>query len=222
MNIQTDPDDSGSFIAQSGVYFIRVLLDMARRPEASASIRADAKIIMEWIGYSSGDLTLDQCEKISRGWKAYIAIGLAPSEKLQSAFTQFRATLPIVTTQDRPTEQVMDAFDRMLATDNEIKVKRAADAKAVEERFRALSQTLAARETPDASWWRQQTPLVRRWVFVAVVWAAFTFIYALFFDPFEVGGWLSMGGDEMNKLALIMLAPVAGGAVSYSYQRWVR
>lgn len=212
--------DEADLLRQSGMMFLSELRAVGSSPEAPEGMRKDWTIVAEWLEHTSGDLTSQQSEKLEKAWIAYLAIGLAPSVELQSAFQHYSEQFPDQNKADRAPTAVMNVFDRLLATDAQIKLKRTSDLKAVEERFRPHFDKL--RTEAKSSWWRQQPPMVRNWIFGATVWAAFMLVYAFFFDPFDVGGWKYMDDLETTQLALIALAPVAAGVVAFVYRKWVR
>lgn len=212
-------------IRQSGTVFIRELLSDGLQPDIPPQLREDRLTIADWLGYNVGELTTPQSQKLEKAWNAYLAIGLAPSMELQTAFDHYGRTIQDVDKADRAPPEVMRVFDRLLATDEQIKIKRSADLQNLETRFRPHFDKL--RPKAKGSWWRRQPPIVRNWVFASAVWVALVAIYAYFFDPFDVGGWdrltsLSSYSDELGQLYLIMLVPVGAGAVTYAYRRWVR
>jgi nitroreductase len=212
--------DEASLLKSSGMKFLGELRQDGARPDAPESMRNDWGVVAGWLGHSAGELSAFQSDKLERAWVAYLAIGLAPSFELQSAFSHYSEQFSDVPKSDRAPTEVMNVFDRLLATDDKIKAKRAADWKAEEERFRPLFAKLKGEKQP--SWWRRQPPLVRNWIFSAAVWAVFMFVYAFFFDAFDTGGWYYMDDDETMRFVLIVLAPVGAGAVFYAYRRWVR
>ncbi len=187
---------------------------------ASNEIRHDWAVVADWIDYQSGDLTLAQSQKLAKAWTAYLAIGVAPSAVLQSTFSHFSEQSGEEDKKDRGPTNIMDVFDRLLADDEKITAKRAADLKIEQERLRPIVDELNRRRQP--SWRRRQPPFVRNCIFLSIVWATFIFLYALFFDPFDTGGWSHMDEAETTQFALIVLAPVGVSIVLYAYRRWVR
>lgn len=122
------------FLADSGKFFITMLkkssADPRLKPGAGGRLKRDWGIIETWLGCSGRELNQNDFDKIGKAWKAYIAIGLAPSFKLQETFDQlsekykkegysFKA--------DKAPTEVMDVFDRLMATEEEIKIKRKSD-----------------------------------------------------------------------------------------------
>lgn len=192
--VKHDPD----FLSQSGVLFIRELLEDGNRNAAPFQIQRDRKIIADWIGYTSGHLSPAQTLQLGRAWNAYLAIGLAPSEQLQHAFTYFAERSTGADQREYPPTEIMHVFDRLLATDEQINLKRAADLKEESQLLSSIfaGLTKTGEETAGLGWWRRQTPLFRNWAFSSAVWATFMLAYALFFDPFGIGGWRNMSEDQ--------------------------
>lgn len=208
------------FLRQSGVMFLDLLRETASHPHGSEGSRKDWAVVARWIGHSSGELTAEQSDKLERAWIAYLAIGVAPSADLQEGFSMFAQQLAGADMRDRPPTEVMDVFDRLMASDAEIKAKRAADMKRTKAELRPLLDSLYKKRRP--SWWRRQPPIVRHWAFGSLLWACVVSIGTLFFDPLNVGGWGYMRDEEIIRFWLIVVVPVAAGAAYYVYRKWVR
>ena len=216
ITISNDTD----FLRQSGPIFVEDLRTDAGLPSASDAVRRDWSIIANWLDHSTGDWTSVQRSKVEKAWIAYLSIGLAPSYELQPGFAMFAEQLKGTDKADRAPTEVMDVFDRLLASEADIERKRAADMKAAKAELQPMLDKLNKKRRPR--WWRRQTPMVRRWIFGAVVWAGLMAVFFGFFDPFDTGGWDRMDDDEMMRFYLIVFAPVAAGAVYYAYRKWVR
>jgi hypothetical protein len=215
-----DASNGSDFLVQSGLIFIGELKADGERSDAPPGIRRDWTILADWLGHKSGELNAVELKKLEGAWMAYLMIGLAPSHKLQPAFSFFSEQNHVVERRDRAPPEIMSVFGRLLATDDEIKIKRAADLARTEEQFRPLLAQLTGKKR--SSWWRRQTPLVRTWIFASVVWSAFLFFYAFFFDPFDVGCWGGMRDEQNARFAVLILAPPIAGFVFYAYRRWVK
>ena len=79
-------DANSEFLVDSGVFFIHMLRKTALAGNAPTGQLEDWQVIEKWLGCKDGNITSVEEEKIRKGWKAYLAIGLAPSFKLQEAF----------------------------------------------------------------------------------------------------------------------------------------
>lgn len=104
----------------------------------------------------------------------------------------------------------MDAFDRLLASDAEIRDKRLRDSEAMQEldltlraaraegRIAAEKQALSTAPRLDSDWWMHDNPAstdpraqwrrdrsaeCRRWVLIALVWFVLAWVLGALFDP---------------------------------------
>ena len=143
--ILTTKADASTFIHESGHYFLTVLADMAKMPDADQQIRDDFATVMEWAGVASPDewhsMTTEQQRKAHEKWaysfEQYLAEGTAPSVKMQGIFDRFRSWLVAVYKnvreklndtykaehgEDLPilTGEVRQVMDRMLASEEDI------------------------------------------------------------------------------------------------------
>jgi len=103
--------------------------EMTRFVEAGVADQAmvrDYETLRNWLGARSGEaLSVEQKEKIARGFEAYLMEGKAPTEDLKGAFSRFRRWLlkiyrEAVNLDVQLTDEVRGVFDRMLATEQEI------------------------------------------------------------------------------------------------------
>lgn len=130
-------DSEIQFLADSGKYFVSTIREMALS-EGTEEIKPIWNVLEDWLECSGRTLNETDLDKIERAWKAYISIGLAPSHRLQEAFDSFsniRRAEGYDFKHDKPPTKVMDAFDKMLATDNEIAEKSKADVEKEAEEF---------------------------------------------------------------------------------------
>lgn len=117
------------FSADSGQFFVLTLKKISEDPGLAPDhgLKSDWRVIEEWLGCADRNLNEIDLDKIARAWKAYIAIGLAPSEKLQDSFdhqSHLYKKQGYSFERDRAPRAVMDVFDRLLATDEEIATKQ--------------------------------------------------------------------------------------------------
>lgn len=126
--------DGQDFLADSGQFFILTLKKFANDTNLSEKARRHSRnewrVIEEWLGCQDRELNENDMDKIAKAWKAYLAIGLSPSAKLQSTFDHFHQSYKdegYTFEMDRAPSAVMDVFDRLLATDKEIRAKQKAD-----------------------------------------------------------------------------------------------
>lgn len=117
------------FFTDSGQFFLLTLKKISKDPSLAPdhSLKSDWRVIEEWLGCGDGNLSESDLDKVGTAWKAYIAIGLAPSEKLQDSFdhqSHLYKKQGYSFEKDKAPEAVMDVFDRLLATDEEIATKQ--------------------------------------------------------------------------------------------------
>lgn len=122
--------DLSTFLHESGHFFYEVMRDLAGDPAAPLQLRGDFETLRAWLG-AEGDapLTVAQHEKFARGFEAYLFEGRAPSIELESLFARFRAWLVAVYREVRNlnvrlNDDVREAFDRMLASEEQIELAR--------------------------------------------------------------------------------------------------
>lgn len=137
--------DLSSVLHEGGHLYLEIFADLASREDAPAEIRADMQRVLDWFGVKGDEnrsaldewnaMTLEQKrphhEQFARGFEAYALEGRAPSLALQPFFARFRAWLLRVYQSAKAlnvelTGEVRGVFDRMLATENEIRAAEAA------------------------------------------------------------------------------------------------
>ena len=70
--------------------------------------------------------------------------------------------------------------------------------------------------------WRGRSKAFRNWAFGSFFWVIGTFLFALFFDPYDVGGWSGMDEDEIFHMFSVMIVPsLFLGAAWFGYKRFV-
>lgn len=217
--IITVSSDTSFLIEMSKVWLTELQQD-SRGPDAPESLRRDWGIVAKWLDHASNDLSDNSLKKFEKAWMAYIAIGVAPSLTLQPIFDDLARKIGEPSTADRAPTEVMDVFDRLLATDKEIELKRALDLEIEKAKLRQIFDEFNC-ET-QKNWWRRKPLVVRKWLFLSFVWMGFITLYSMFFDPFGAGGWESMDEEHTTRFYIIMMAPMGIGAITYAYQRWVK
>jgi hypothetical protein len=118
------------FTADSGLFFIKTLRALSKAGNSSHELTADWKIIEKWLGCEGRGITKDDENRISKAWGSYIGQGLAPSFDLQPTFDMFSKQYKDTGCsfkEDKPPADVIEVFDRLLATDDELKAKRIHD-----------------------------------------------------------------------------------------------
>lgn len=123
--------DRSTFLHETGHFYLEVLGDLARGPNAPDDLKTDYAAVREWLG-AAGDtpLTTAQHEQFARGFEAYLMEGKAPSSELRLAFARFKNWLVgiyqnLTALKVDLTPQVRGVFDRLLATREEIRTAAA-------------------------------------------------------------------------------------------------
>ncbi len=121
--------DLSTFLHESGHLFVRGLADIA---ELSEDAKADLDAMMKFAGVKTLEEfgAVEPQEKLARAFEAYLREGKAPSADLQGAFDRFRAWLINIYKTLRGlnvelNDEIRAVFDRMLATDEEIRAAEA-------------------------------------------------------------------------------------------------
>jgi len=168
-----------------------VLQDLASRPDAPQQIKDDYQLLLDWFGTDKPQT--EHLEMFARGFEQYLGEGKAPTPELQPLFQRFKAWMIQVYRSLKNlnvdlTDEVRGVFDRMIATDEELKAARenvgakpifatAEEAGMTEAEFAAYQETAAAagrkedeRLTADLmreyqreqeKWWKERRAEVR-------------------------------------------------------------
>jgi hypothetical protein len=119
--------DRSTVLHELGHFYLQVMGELASTENAPEKLKEDLKTILDWMGIQSIDeIKTEHHEQFARGFEAYLFEGKAPSARLRKAFASFRAWLiqvykSVTALQVNLTPEVRDVFDRMLATEEEIK-----------------------------------------------------------------------------------------------------
>lgn len=159
-----EKSDLSTFLHETGHFYWSLLSEMAAHPEAPDGLRADWQAVRDWVKAEEGKpLTVEQEEKIARGFEQYLREGKAPSAGLKAAFAKFKKWLTDIyrAASDLGVEindEVRGVFGRLLATDEQIAATRAEDvdlakrpANAAESLQQAAEETQASRLTETES-----------------------------------------------------------------------
>jgi hypothetical protein len=128
--------DLSTFLHEMGHFFWKVQSDIAKLPGAETrfpEIYKDVQAVRDWVGAEGGaTLSVEQEEKIARGFEAYLFEGKAPSVDLENAFRSFKAWLlriyrSLKSLNVTINNDIREVFDRMLATDAEIELMKLTD-----------------------------------------------------------------------------------------------
>ena len=123
-------DSFSEFHEDSAAFFLHMMRDIAQMPTASQQQVNDLKILEAWLGCEDRELTNQDEEKMSKAWKAYMAMGIAPSIALQQSFDYAKKSLKsegYSFEADRPPTNVIGVFKRLMASDKEIELKQKFD-----------------------------------------------------------------------------------------------
>lgn len=112
------------FLLDSAEYFYDMFCKFKDLPTASDQMKDDFTNLQKWLDESSRQSGSDYKPHLRKAWQAYLAVGVAPSFELQPLFDSKKNN---ELAKGKPPVKIMDIFDRMLATDKDIAIKRQAD-----------------------------------------------------------------------------------------------
>lgn len=139
----TPKADLSTFIHESGHFFLEVMGDLARDPNAPQDIVDDYAAIVRFLGVSSREeIGREQHEKLARAFESYLGEGKAPVPELAGVMARMRAWMLQVYKTLRAldvelNDEIRGVFDRMLVGD--AAVTRAESAANMEPLFREAS-----------------------------------------------------------------------------------
>lgn len=132
--------NESTFIHESGHYFLDVLTDVAMKENAPAQVKADVQTLMDWFEVKDLEewrsLSIDEQraahEQFARGFEQYLREGEAPSTALEKVFKAFKDWLTKIykSSEELQVEispEVRAVYDRLLATDEQIRAKEEID-----------------------------------------------------------------------------------------------
>lgn len=123
-------DKNSDFSVDSGVFFIHTLKQMANEKDATTEFKSLWNVIETWLDCKNRELSKSDENKIAKAWKAYYAIGKSPSIELQPAFDMFSKKYReegYCYSSDKAPSEVINVFDKLMATDEQIEAKRKSD-----------------------------------------------------------------------------------------------
>lgn len=133
-------NEDSDFKMDSGIFFIHTLRKITLLEKSlPTQIINDWRVIERWLGCANREISKQDEESIRKAWRAYYALGLAPSFKLQDSFDSFAKQYKIEghsNKGEKPPAEIMDVFDRLLATDDELAAKRKHDMGEEQERLK--------------------------------------------------------------------------------------
>lgn len=152
--------NESTFIHESGHYFLDVLTDVAMKENAPAQVKADVQTLMDWFGVKDLEewrsLSIDEQraahEQFARGFEQYLREGEAPSSALEKVFKAFKDWLTKIyrSSEELQVEispEVRAVYDRLFATDEQIRAKREAKAPAFDFDMKSEEPTNPAVKT---------------------------------------------------------------------------
>ncbi len=118
----TKDANASTFIHETGHAWLEELMRDARHEAAPDDVRADARIVRDWLRNDGGALKTSQHERFARGFEQYMREGVAPSPELSGVFAKFRNWLATVYQSLKGlgpeiSDDVRSVFDRLLSTD---------------------------------------------------------------------------------------------------------
>ncbi|WP_146204387.1 hypothetical protein [Massilia glaciei] len=196
--------------AEMGFLPLEIMLDQYRKSSCAPSIQTDLKTVFAWLGQDIGELTAQSEVLYRRGYLAYLSIGVAPSFQLQKSFDMaFAHPEARARAKHKPPEAVMDAFDRMFASDSEIASKRKHD---WEVETAQMSQALnKVRVSHSGTGWLVNfvigtTEKARLFRAVSVAWCVWVLLRTEIY--FELVGFQFHQWDEEMLVANLLALPV--------------
>jgi hypothetical protein len=211
------------FMADSGVFFIDTLRSLAMQGGPS-SIMVDWLIIEKWLECSGRELTEDDRHDIAKAWRAFLAMGIAPTPDLQDSIKfiardyqksgrDYRV--------DLPPQEVIGVFARLLGASDVVPTPSSHPPK-------RTSPTQSEGKSPPISPKNSATSSTssrskRRWIFVCGSWLVLSFGYIQIFAPFgrSFGDRYMQDGQLAQSLAL-MSVPIVAWILAETYKRFVR
>lgn len=130
--------DLSTFLHETGHFFLEVLADLASQQGAPADVQNDMAAVLKWFGVPDVatwmGYSLEQKrkyhEKFAESFEQYLFEGKAPSEELRPMFQRFREFMTgvykslqnfLAKYDNKLSDEVRAVFDRLIATDEQIK-----------------------------------------------------------------------------------------------------
>ena len=207
-------------LVDSGLVFINTIKNLSQDENPAPEIISAWQVIETWLRCEGREITKDDEIKILKAWKSYLAIGLAPSFKLQPTFDTFSNQYKEAGysfKEDKPPAKIMDLFDRLVATKEELKSKRNHDWEEENKKFEKILKS-----SPKKLTLKQKIPPFKRNTRILIVASIAWFFWVIFrtSDDYELLGIdLYQWDDDMFLANSILPILVAWLAVK-SY-KWV-
>jgi hypothetical protein len=211
------------FMADSGVFFIDTLRSMAIQGGPS-SIVDDWRVIEKWLECSGRELTEVDRHDIAKAWRAFLAMGVAPSPELQDAIKSIAHDYQKSGRDyrmDLPPQEVIGVFARLLgAPDAPSATGPALARQPLPPKPKAPhSITPPSAPTTPSSTSRSN----RRWIFICGSWLVLSFGYIQLFAPFGRSfGDRYMQDEQFAQSLALMSVPIVAWILTEIYKRFVR
>lgn len=214
--------DNSDFLVDSGAFHINLLRTLAEENDPSPQMLNDWRVIEKWLQCTGRPLNHKDNEKIGRAWRAYIAIGVAPSDKLQISFSTLsdnykQQGLSFIS--DKPPTEVMDVFDRLMATDDEIKKKRPRDHEVEKKKIETMLKKSPSTKIIK-SWLETLSKNKRIFIAFVIAWAAWVIVRTSGHYYGILGVELDRWDEEMFLVNLVL--PPAFVWAAYSIFNWIK
>ncbi len=123
--------DLSTFVHEISHSWLEELKLDASRSDAPEQLKNDWATISKWLGTTDGELSREMHEQFARGGETYLMEGKSPSTELQPIFQRFKSWLTSIYKtlsglNVKMNDDVRGVFDRLLASESEIKQARQA------------------------------------------------------------------------------------------------
>lgn len=215
-------DENSDFLVDSGVAFIHLLKETAFGNDVPIGQSKDWEVIENWLGCRGKNISSIEEEKIGKGWKAYLAIGIAPSFNLQEAFDFYSETYKksgYSYKKDKPPKEVIEVFERMLASDDEIKVKKEHDWTEIK---RKLEEFFEKNYPKKKLTFKQKISTLKKNTRTCIIASVFWFIWVLFrtSNDWEILGIYLDDWDE-DMFIINVVLPIIIVWLAFKAYKWV-
>lgn len=119
--------DKSTFVHESAHWYLIQMGSLAQNENVSEQFKQDYLTIQHWLGNKKIDdkISVKQHEKFARGFESYLREGKAPAPALRGVFSRFKTWLSqiyrdFVQLGGKPSKDVRQVMDRMLATKDEV------------------------------------------------------------------------------------------------------
>ncbi len=123
-----DKADASTLMHEAAHVYLQQLYTLASFEGVDEQTKKDFNTLARWLDYDpkQGKLTTKQQEKFARGFEAYLRTGQTQVKNLKGVFNRFKQWLSDIykTFKElggKPSKEVRDVMERMVATDSEIK-----------------------------------------------------------------------------------------------------